>query len=75
MLHGVKTLCHGGCRAGYGSLVTLPDADHIDVCKPLSRDDAAYSKVRELLDGVLARAAAAREPAADEIPELSEVEQ
>ncbi len=62
-------------RAGYGALVTLPDADHIDVCKPLSRGDAAYARVRELLEGVLARAAAAREPAPDEILALSEVEQ
>ena len=37
--------------------MTLPTADHIDVCKPLSREDPAYATLFEMLAEVHARTA------------------
>jgi hypothetical protein len=34
---------------GYGQTVTLPDADHIDTCKPPTRADPAYSELLQLI--------------------------
>ena len=40
--------------------MTLPTADHIDVCKPLSREDPAYATLLEMLAEVHARTAPLR---------------
>ncbi len=37
---------------GYGTTVTLPHADHIDTCKPPSREDPAYAELLRLIRGV-----------------------
>ena len=59
-------------HAGYGGTVTLPTADHIDVCKPLSREDPAYATLFEMLAEVHARTApqhVAPEEVLDDPPE------
>ncbi len=37
---------------GYGQTVTLPAADHIDTCKPPTREDPAYSELLRLIRGI-----------------------
>ena len=37
---------------GYGETVLLPEADHIDVCKPPSRQDPAYTALLGLISRV-----------------------
>jgi len=43
---------------GFGDLVVLPQCDHIDACKPKSREDANYSALRNMLAAVVAEAEA-----------------
>ena len=42
---------------GYGSFMVLPEADHIDVCKPCARADPAYALVASFLHQCTASAA------------------
>jgi pimeloyl-ACP methyl ester carboxylesterase len=46
---------------GFGELVVLPDSDHIDACKPPSRDAPGYARTLALVREVLAEARAARQ--------------
>jgi hypothetical protein len=34
---------------GFGSYIKLPDADHIDICKPKSKSDIRYVLARDLI--------------------------
>lgn len=47
-----------GASPGYGEFVLLQNADHIDTCKPRSREDPAYSTVQAFLSKCAERAAA-----------------
>ena len=53
--------------AGYGDTVMLPTADHIDVCKPLSREDPAYSTLAAMLAEVLQRVAPTQPAAVEDL--------
>jgi hypothetical protein len=55
-------------HAGYGDTVMLTTADHIDVCKPLSREDPAYSTLAAMLEQVLQRVAPQHPAALSEDP-------
>ena len=43
---------------GFGDIVVLPAADHIDVCKPRSRGEPGYAKTAALIADVLRQARA-----------------
>eukprot|EP00898_Chlorokybus_atmophyticus_P002214 jgi/Chlat1/2994/Chrsp2S08918 len=34
---------------GFGEFIVLPDADHVNACKPCTREDVTYAKVLELV--------------------------
>lgn len=53
-------------HAGYGDTVMLTTADHIDVCKPLSKEDPAYSTLAAMLADVLQRVAPQHPPALED---------
>ncbi len=42
---------------GYGETVVLPDANHINTCKPTSREDVAYARLLQFLQDREAEAA------------------
>jgi hypothetical protein len=41
---------------GFGEMVVLPESDHIDACKPRSRDEPGYERVLAMVREVLAEA-------------------
>ncbi|CAL8471570.1 g11112 [Coccomyxa elongata] len=59
---------------GFGRTVLLPDADHIDACKPPSRQDPAYAELLDLVMRVNSKRAspAAETDAADDGDSISE---
>lgn len=59
---------------GFGRTVLLPDADHIDACKPPSRQDPAYAELLNLVMRVNSKRAspAAEADAADDGESISE---
>ena len=40
---------------GYGEFVMLEGVDHINTCKPLTREDASYKATREFLDKIITK--------------------
>lgn len=46
---------------GYGDTVLLPSADHIDACKPPSRQDPAYAELLGLITRVSQKHGAPRQ--------------
>lgn len=38
---------------GYGDFVMLDGVDHINTCKPLTKEDASYKATRQFLESVI----------------------